>query len=61
MPLVHIYMNEGRTVEEKRNLAKSVTEAVVQSVKVKPEEVLVLIHDLALTNSAKAGVLRIDR
>lgn len=61
MPLVHIYMNEGRTVEEKRALAKSVTEAVVQSVRVKHEEVLVLIHDLPLTNSAKAGVLRIDR
>jgi len=54
-------MNEGRTAEEKRELARSVTEAVATSVSVPPEDVFILIHDVPLANSAKAGVLRIDR
>ncbi len=61
MPIVQVFLNEGRSVEEKRALAKLITEAVVNSVRVKSEEVIVLIHDVPLTNAAKNGVLRIDR
>ena len=61
MPYVTIAMLEGRTVEQKRDLVKAVTEAIVQSIKAKPESVHVIVQELPGTNFAREGVLLADR
>ncbi|MDW7673415.1 MAG: 2-hydroxymuconate tautomerase [Bacillota bacterium] len=60
MPIVTIDMIEGRTEEQKRNLVKEVTEAVVKTVNTKPENVTIVLRDLPKTNIGKAGVLMSD-
>ena len=41
MPVVNVKIVKGRTVEQKRNLAKAVTDAVARTIDVKPDAVWV--------------------
>ncbi|TAN44967.1 MAG: 4-oxalocrotonate tautomerase family protein [Rhodospirillales bacterium] len=61
MPVVSIKIVKGRSVEAKRELAKRVTDAVVQSIDVKPEWVTVVIEEYERENWATAGELHSDR
>ncbi len=61
MPIIHVNMFEGRTLDQKRKLVTSMTEAVVKSLDVKPEAVHIILHDLPKQNIATAGVLASDR
>jgi 4-oxalocrotonate tautomerase len=61
MPDIVIYMKEGRSVEQKRKLVKSVTEAVVNSVSVTPDAVEIIIVDSSPNNFARGGVLLSDK
>ena len=61
MPIIHVNMFEGRTLDQKRKLVTSMTEAVVKSLDVKPEAVHIILHDLPKQNIAAAGVLASDR
>ncbi len=56
MPVVIINMLEGRTSEMKRELIKNVTDAVVKSLKVKPDSVRVIINEVPKENFAVAGL-----
>ena len=60
MPEVYIYAFEGRTIEQKRKLVKSVTTAVTDSFGVKAEAVTVQIIEGKRENRAVAGVLAAD-
>ncbi|MCH7895537.1 MAG: 4-oxalocrotonate tautomerase [candidate division NC10 bacterium] len=57
MPVVHIQMIEGRSVEQKRQLAEAITRALVDIAKTAPEAVNIVIDDYPRTNWAKAGKL----
>ncbi len=61
MPIVTIKLAKGRTIEQKRDLAKAVTDAVVSSIDVKPEWVTVLIEELDRENWASGGQLHSDK
>jgi len=61
MPYVTIALREGRTVEQKREMVKAVTEAIVCTVGVKPESVHIVLHDLPAANFAREGILLSDR
>ncbi len=61
MPIIHVHLYEGRTLEQKRKLVSAMTEAVVKSVDVKPESVHILLHDIPKQNASVAGVLRSDK
>jgi 4-oxalocrotonate tautomerase len=61
MPEVYIYAFEGRTLEQKRKLVKSVTDAVCESLDVKPEVVIVQLVEGKRENRAVGGVLATDR
>ena len=61
MPVIHVHMFEGRTLDQKRKLVASMTEAVVKSLDVKPETVQILIQENPKSNVAKAGVLHSDQ
>lgn len=60
MPTVIIEADEGRTIEQKRNLVKEITEAVCRNFAVPPEAVLIHIHEGKKENRGKAGKLACD-
>jgi len=51
---------EGRTVEQKRKLAKEITDAIVKIYKIDADRVTVNFFDMPNYNIAKAGKLFID-
>jgi len=61
MPHVTIILKEGRSIEQKRELVKAVTEAIVRTVNAKPEVVHIVLHDEPATNLASNGQLLADR
>ena len=61
MPVVNIKIREGRSVEQKRALAKKVTEALVESIGARPEAVTISIEDIKRENMASGGVLYTDK
>jgi 4-oxalocrotonate tautomerase len=60
MPVVIVEMWEGRTVEQKRNLVKAITDAMVEHAGAKPDALHVIIHDVPKDSWAKAGILSAD-
>jgi 4-oxalocrotonate tautomerase len=60
MPLVTIKILEGRTVEQKRGLAKDVTQAIVKNIGCQPQAVMIDIVDLSQENVSQGGKLFID-
>jgi 4-oxalocrotonate tautomerase len=61
MPIVSIKIAKGRSIEQKRNLVRSITDSVVSTLDVKPEWVTVLIEELDRENWATGGELHIDK
>ncbi len=61
MPFINVKMIEGRTTEQKRQLAKALTEAIVEICGAKPEGTTVVIEDHAKEDWATGGVLLADR
>ena len=60
MPFVQIDLAEGRTVEQKRELAQKVTAVISETVKCPPEAVSIVMRDQPRSNFAKAGKLLSD-
>lgn len=60
MPIVNINLIEGRSVEQKRELVKKVTEAICESVDVTPDHVRIILQDMAKHDYAIAGKLKSD-
>ena len=61
MPVIHVHMYEGRTLEQKRKLVTAMTDAVVKSLDTKPEAVRILLHDMSKNDLSVAGVLHSDK
>ncbi len=61
MPIIHVHLYEGRTIDQKRKLVAAMTESVVKSLDVKPEAVRILLHDTSKNDLAVAGVLTSDK
>jgi len=60
MPFVIVEFWEGRTVDQKRNLVRAITKAMVDEAGCKPEHLHVVIHDTPKDSWGRAGVLGID-
>ncbi len=56
MPAVQITMAEGRTQEQKRAVAKRVTDVLVEELGVSPDAITVFIYELGRDHIAKSGV-----
>ncbi|MDA8159212.1 MAG: 4-oxalocrotonate tautomerase family protein [Desulfobacteraceae bacterium] len=61
MPIVSIKIAKGRSIEQKRELAKAITDAVVSALDVQPEWVSVLIEEFDRENWSTAGELHVDK
>jgi 4-oxalocrotonate tautomerase len=60
MPLVIVYADEGRAIEQKRGLVRDITDAVCKNFNVPPEAVIINIREGKKENRAKGGKLAID-
>ncbi len=60
MPFVVVEMWEGRTVEQKRNLVRAITDAMVDEAACNPEHLHVVIHETPKDSWGRSGVLGID-
>jgi len=57
MPIVRVEMWPGRTQEQKAELARAITDAVVSIARTTPEDTIVIFQDVARENWAKGGVM----
>jgi len=57
MPIVRVEMWSGRTGEQKAELARAITDAVVNIAKAAPEATTVIFEDVTKENWAIGGVL----
>ena len=60
MPIVHIHMFKGKTAEQKRAMAKEVTDAICRTLDVTPDAVIIQIVELPKENVSVAGKLASD-
>jgi 4-oxalocrotonate tautomerase len=61
MPRIIIQAITGRTVEQKRELARRITDTVVEVLAVDPDTVTIRIEEVPPENFARAGLLAADR
>jgi 4-oxalocrotonate tautomerase len=61
MPIIQVSLIEGRTVDQKKRLVTEMTQAVVNSLGVKPEDVRIILNDMARHDYAVGGILFMDR
>lgn len=61
MPMITISMKEGRTKDQKAQLVKEITEAVVRVIGSNPESITIVIHEHPEENLARAGKLLSDK
>jgi 4-oxalocrotonate tautomerase len=55
MPIIQMNLVEGRSVAQKRAAVAAITEAVVSSLGVRPEQVRIMIHEMASEHFAVGG------
>jgi 4-oxalocrotonate tautomerase len=60
MPIVQIEILEGRTLDQKREMVKEVTDAICKTLNAKKEAVSIIIREMKKEEYANAGVLRSD-
>jgi 4-oxalocrotonate tautomerase len=61
MPLVQITMLQGRTADQKRKIAKRVTDALVEEAGARREAIIVAFHEVSKESYASGGGLLIDK
>lgn len=61
MPMIHVELVEGRTVEQKRALGEAITKATVECVNVPKEAVKVIFVDMKAHDLMEGGVLRSEK
>jgi 4-oxalocrotonate tautomerase len=60
MPIVTIELIEGRSVEQKREMAKKITETITEITKIPKDAVEIIFNDMKKENYSKGGLLAID-
>jgi 4-oxalocrotonate tautomerase len=60
MPYVIVELFEGRTVEQKRNAAKAITDAIVTHLGTTAEATHIIFHDMKRSDLAHGGKLASD-
>ncbi len=61
MPIITIELIEGRTVDQKREIAKQMTDTIKNVTNVPEDSIEVIFHDLKKENYSKGGKLFIDK
>ncbi len=61
MPIIHVEMFKGRTREQKRALARELTDGFVRACGGKPEAVTIIFEDVEKQDWAVSGALMADQ
>jgi len=61
MPIIFVNLIEGRTLDQKRELVKNLTDTTVDTLKVPRDTVRVILRDISKENFANGGVLKCDQ
>jgi 4-oxalocrotonate tautomerase len=61
MPIIHISIAEGRTLEQKRAMVEKVTQVVAETIHVDPEKIWIRIDEFKQENFSVNGKLMCDR
>jgi len=61
MPHIQITLLEGRTPEQKRRIAKRITDTIVEEAGTAPEGVSIAFVEVSQADFARAGVLMLDK
>jgi 4-oxalocrotonate tautomerase len=61
MPLVQITLLEGRTADQKRKIAKRITDVLVEEAGTRREAVVIAFHEVSKESYASGGELIIDK
>lgn len=61
MPLVQITMLQGRTADQKRKIAKRITDALAEEAGARREAIIVAFHEVSKESYASGGELMIDK
>jgi 4-oxalocrotonate tautomerase len=61
MPMVQITMLTGRTADQKRKIAKRITDALVKEAGARREAIVVAFHEVSKENYASGAELMIDK
>ena len=61
MPIIQVNLMEGRSVDQKRKLVSEITDAVVKSLDAKPEDVRIILREMAKHDYAIGGLLFMDK
>ena len=61
VPLVQITMLSGRTADQKRKIAKRITDALVEEAGARREAIVVAFHEVSKESYASGGELMIDK
>ena len=61
MPVVQITMLAGRTADQKRKIAKRITDALVEEAGARRQGIIVAFHEVSKDNYASGGELMVDK
>ena len=61
MPIVQITMLQGRTADQKRKLARRITDAMVEEAGARREAIVVTFLEVSRESYASGGVLMADK
>jgi 4-oxalocrotonate tautomerase len=61
MPMVQITMLHGRTAEQKRKIAKRITDALVEEAGARREGIIAAFHEVSKESYALGGELMADK
>ncbi|HLZ41207.1 MAG TPA: 2-hydroxymuconate tautomerase [Candidatus Sulfotelmatobacter sp.] len=61
MPMVQITMLAGRTAEQKRKIAKRITDVMVEEAGARREGIVIAFHEVSKENYASGGELMVDK
>jgi 4-oxalocrotonate tautomerase len=61
MPLVQVTMLAGRSADQKRKIAKRITDVMVEEAGARREAIIVAFHEVSKESYASGGELMIDK
>ena len=61
MPMVQITLLEGRTADQKRTIAKRITDTLVEEAGARREGVVIAFHEVSKESYASGGELIMDK
>jgi 4-oxalocrotonate tautomerase len=60
MPVIHVDILEGRSVEVKRAYIKALTDVSVEHLGCRPESVSIVLSEMAFEHYGRAGKMKLD-